>query len=179
MYRVNKDIDTDLKKLMSERRSDILDGLSHIKADRMNPPQGPLLSRALELLQFPDADIREEAVAALALHWQCKDALPILSEMLKGGESDQVVLEIAARAVSVYAGQDMYEKNTVLAAIVLNFKSELLPDQISFDKCAIQGYVYQKALYSYSITNFKLRHGSSEIRVFIMQQGLLCLHVLR
>jgi len=104
-----------------------LDGLSHIKADRMNPPQGPLLSRALELLQFPDADIREEAVAALALHWQCKDALPVLSEMLKGGESDQVVLEIAARAVSVYAGQDMCEKNVVLAAlaaIVLNFKSD-------------------------------------------------------
>jgi hypothetical protein len=67
-----------LEKLTSTRRDDILDGLSDIYADRNTPPQGQILSYVLELLQFSDADVREEAVKAIGLHWQCTEAFPIL-----------------------------------------------------------------------------------------------------
>ena len=111
------------EKILSARRADILDGLRQIKADKNQPPQGQVLARAIELLRFPDADIREEAVAALGLHWQCQEAFPILLTMLKGDESDQVVLEVAARAVAAYAQIDLADKSLALktlASMALN-----------------------------------------------------------
>ena len=111
--------DFTLKKMMSTRRAEILNGLRQIKANRDNPPQGQVLYRAIELLRSQDADVREEAVAALGLHWQCKEAFPILLDMLKGHESDQVVLEIAARAVAAYAQIDSHDKELALRALSL------------------------------------------------------------
>jgi len=116
-----------LKKMLSSRRSDILDGLRQIKADKNNPPQGQILARGMELLQFPDADIREEAVFAFGLHWQCQEAFPILLHKLEGEESDQVVLEITARAIATYPKINFYEKKVVLnrlAKMALNVNSD-------------------------------------------------------
>jgi hypothetical protein len=109
--------------MLSSRRADILEGLRQIKADKNNPPQGQVLTRGIELLRFPDADIREEAVFAFGLHWQCQEIFPILLNMLDGNESDQVVLEIAARAVATYTQLDVAKKTLVLktlAKIALN-----------------------------------------------------------
>ncbi len=91
-----------LKKMLSSRRADILDELRQIKADKNNPPQEQVLTRGIELLRFPDSDIREEAVFAFGFHWQCQEIFPILLNMLDGNESDQVLLEIAARAIATY-----------------------------------------------------------------------------
>ena len=106
-----------LKKLMSIHRSDILDGLREIGADRINPPQGKILNRTLELLRFSDADVREEAVNAVGLHWQCSEAFPILLDMLEH-ESDQVVLEAVASAISTFKGKTMFNKGSTLKALV-------------------------------------------------------------
>lgn len=121
------EINTVLKKMLSTRRADILDGLRHIKANKNNPPQGQVLTRGIELLRFPDADIREEAVAAFGLHWQCQEVFPILLKMLKGDESDQIVLEITARAVAAYASISLPDKSlalNTLAKIALNADSD-------------------------------------------------------
>jgi len=116
-----------LQKMLSSRRSDILEGLRQIKANKNTPPQGQMLARGLELLRFPDADIREEAVFAFGLHWQCEEAFPILLKMLAGEESDQVVLEIAARAIATYPEIKSSEKTlalNTLAKMVLNANSD-------------------------------------------------------
>jgi HEAT repeat protein len=115
--------DMNIEKIFSTRRTEILDGLRQIKADKNAPPQGQVLKRATELLQFPDADIREEAIVALGLHWQCQEIFPILLDMLDGNESDQVVLEIAARAIATYTQLHVAKKTLALktlAKIVLN-----------------------------------------------------------
>jgi hypothetical protein len=106
-----------VNKLMSTNRSEILDGLREIGTNRINPPQGKILHRAIELLRFSDADVREEAVNAVGLHWQCPEAFPILLEMLKGQESDQVVLEAVVLAISTYRFDTRLDKSSTLEAL--------------------------------------------------------------
>lgn len=112
------------EKLMSKRRTEILDGLYELNAIHDRQASSSEAAALLSLLKHRDADVREQAINVASTHWHIEESYPTLIAMLRGNERDQSVLTAACAAigsmVAFFGLGNVEESSDALARIALD-----------------------------------------------------------
>ena len=108
-----------LKMLNSVNRSEILDSLYEIGGnhDLVINPSDVLIEKMVDLLNHTDADIREQVVSVLGIHYREKKIFTKLINMIDEDEKDQSVLIVIVNALGSIASKYPERKDIALRSL--------------------------------------------------------------
>lgn len=95
-----------LRRLTSQDNDDVLDALAAIGAERKRSPSLDVVRECVRLFAHDDADVRHDAIAAIALHWGHRDSTGALVSLLTR-EQDEYVLVAATRGLGRVARDNL------------------------------------------------------------------------
>lgn len=110
-----------LKSLSSSDHREVVKTLFALGGQSM--PSDEVAARVLELAAHEDPDIRERAVFDIGIHWALPQSYNLLLNMLRGAETDELVIHAAIGGLGVliqHGAGDITEVSRVLAKLALS-----------------------------------------------------------